>query len=90
MGIRVVTLTVSLAVVLSMRQTFANISGVTPDDFSACKALTKAAVMYSNNLQSSIASKGVILLKIVGRFHISQSCGLVFVLPTAAENFDRA
>ena len=80
----------SLAIELLMRQTFANISGVTPDGFSACEALRKAAFTSSNNSQSSISSKGFVLLRIVGDLNISQYRGLAFVLPTAAENFDQA
>ena len=78
----VVTLTVRLAVALSMRQTFANRSGVTPDGFLTCEGLKKAA-------QYSISSKGVVIFKIIGELKISQSCRLTFVLPTAPENFDQ-
>ena len=86
----VVTFTVRFSVALLMCQTFANRSVVTLYGFSAYEALKKAAVTSSNNSQSPISSKGVVLLKIVGDSNISQSCGLVFVLPTAAANFDRA
>ena len=85
-----VTLTVLLAVALLMWQTFDKISGVTSDGFSACEALKKSAVTSSNNSQYSIFSKGVVLLKIIGDSNLSQSCVLVFVLPTYAENFVRA
>ena len=86
----VVTLTVRLAAALLMRQTFSNRSGVTLDVFSACEALEKASVTSSNNSQSSIYPKSVVILKMVGYSNISQSCGLEFVLPTAAANFDRS
>ena len=85
-----VTLTVLLAVALLMWQTFDKISGVTSDVFSACEALKKSAVTSSNSSQYSIFSKGVVLLKFFGDSNISQSCVLVFVLPTYAENFVRA
>ena len=62
----VVTLSVRLAVVLSMRERFSNSSGVTPDGFSACEATKKYAVTSSNNSQSSISLKDVVLLKCFG------------------------
>ena len=83
-------MTVILAVALSMYQTFTKISCVIQDGISACEALKKSAVTSSNNSQYSIFSKGVVLLKIIGDSNISQSCVLVFLLPTYAENFDRA
>ena len=49
------TFKVRLTVALSMRQTFSNSSGVTLDGFSACEALTKAALKSSNDSQSSIS-----------------------------------
>ena len=81
---------VSLDIALLMRQTFANISGVTTDGFSAWEALTKTAVTSSNNSQSSISSKGVIILKYFGDSNISQSCGSKFVPPTAEMFSDQA
>ena len=54
------------------------------------RTLTKASVTSSNNSQSSISSKSFVLLKIFRYSNISHSCGLAFVLPTAAANFDRA